>query len=337
MYNENMKQTRFIPIEDCGLQIRETEFGQGKSRTVVGRPVMFGVRSVNLTPWSDTRVVYEILEPNCITQELINRSNVVYNNNHSNDISDMIGRCVNGKGTLSLVLRENYMESSCDYPNTTVANDTLEHIRLGNVYGMSFAFDDRNANGEENVTYERTNETVDGKEVWLRHVWLITKLFDVANVTHPAYEQTSVATREMSEAIDKAIEEQLKRECGGKNEEDDKRDCGDDDKRGCGDGKDDQKRDDDPDDKDDIKDDDPGEKDDKDDADEQAKRAAEEEAKKKAEQEEAAKREAEAKAKAEQEARELEEQEQRFREQQAMRLRYQARRINDEILESLNY
>ena len=305
MYNENMKQTRFIPIEDCGLQIRETEFGQGKSRTVVGRPVMFGVRSVNLTPWSDTRVVYEILEPNCITQELINRSNVVYNNNHSNDISDMIGRCVNGKGTLSLVLRENYMESSCDYPNTTVANDTLEHIRLGNVYGMSFAFDDRNANGEENVTYERTNETVDGKEVWLRHVWLITKLFDVANVTHPAYEQTSVATREMSEAIDKAIEEQLKRECGGKDEEDDKRDCGD--------GKDDQKRD---------------EKDDKDDSDEQAK--------KKAEQEEAAKREAEAKAKEEQEARELEEQEQRFREQRAMRLRAQHRRREIDF-ESLNY
>ena len=315
-----MKQTRFIPIEDCGLQIRETEFGQGKSRTVVGRPVMFGVRSVNLTPWSDTRVVYEILEPNCITQELINRSNVVYNNNHSNDISDMIGRCVNGKGTLSLVLRENYMESSCDYPNTTVANDTLEHIRLGNVYGMSFAFDDRNANGEENVTYERTNETVDGKEVWLRHVWLITKLFDVANVTHPAYEQTSVATREMSEAIDKAIEEQLKRECGGKDEEDDK--------RGCGDGKDDQKRDDGPDDKDDIKDDDPDEKDDKDDADEQAKRAAEEEAKKKAEDE--------AKAKEEQEARELEEQEQRFREQRAMRHRAMRLRTEQEI-ESLSY
>ena len=303
-----MKQTRFIPIEDCGLQIRETEFGQGKSRTVVGRPVMFGVRSVNLTPWSDTRVVYEILEPNCITQELINRSNVVYNNNHSNDISDMIGRCVNGKGTLSLVLRENYMESSCDYPNTTVANDTLEHIRLGNVYGMSFAFDDRNANGEENVTYERTNETVDGKEVWLRHVWLITKLFDVANVTHPAYEQTSVATREMSEAIDKAIEAQLKRECGddedkkkAEEEEADKRDCGGkDDKRDCG-GKDD-KRDDDK-----CGDDDHNDPDDK------------------------------CKTDDEQEVRELEEQAQRFREQRAMRLRCKARRINDEILESLNY
>ena len=318
-----MKQTRFIPSEDCGLQIRETEFGQGKSRTVVGRPVMFGVRSVNLTPWSDTRVVYEILEPNCITQELINRSNVVYNNNHSNDISDMIGRCVNGKGTLSLVLRENYMESSCDYPNTTVANDTLEHIRLGNVYGMSFAFDDRNANGEENVTYERTNETVDGKEVWLRHVWLITKLFDVANVTHPAYEQTSVATREMSEAIDKAIEEQLKRECGDKND------------------KHDDDTDDDPDDHNDP--DDKGETDEEREAREKAERdanggetVAEKEAR------EAKEREANGgETNAEKEAREvreLEEQAERFREQQAMRLRNRAMRLRTEQeLESLNY
>ena len=318
-----MKQTRFIPIEDCGLQIRETEFGQGKSRTVVGRPVMFGVRSVNLTPWSDTRVVYEILEPNCITQELINRSNVVYNNNHSNDISDMIGRCVNGKGTLSLVLRENYMESSCDYPNTTVANDTLEHIRLGNVYGMTVAFDDRNANGEENVTDERTNETVDGKEVWLRRGWRITKLFDVANVTHPAYEQTSVATREMSEAIEKAIEEQLKRECGDKND------------------KHDDDPDDDPDDHNDP--DDKGETDEEREAREKAEREAnggetiaEKEARE-AKEREANGGETNAEKEA-REARELEEQEQRFREQQAMRLRHRAMRLRTEQeLESLNY
>lgn len=251
-----MKQTRFIPIENCGLQLRESADGQ-PSRTVVGRPIMFGVRSVNLTPWSDTRVVYEILEPGCITQELINRSDVVYNNNHSNDIANMIGRCRNGKGTLTLALREQYVESECDYPNTTVANDTLEQIRLGNVYGMSFAFEDDWQDTENGVSYERTNETVDGKEVWLRHVKKIVALYDVANVTHPAYEQTSVGTREQSDRINEAIDAQLKRECGGK----------DDDKRGCG--KDD-KRDDDPDDKDDIKDDD------HDDADEQAKREQEE-------------------------------------------------------------
>ena len=215
-----MKQTRFIPIENCGLQLRESADGQ-PSRTVVGRPIMFGVRSVNLTPWSDTRVVYEILEPGCITQELINRSDVVYNNNHSNDIANMIGRCRNGKGTLTLALREQYVESECDYPNTTVANDTLEQIRLGNVYGMSFAFEDDWQDTENGVSYERTNETVDGKEVWLRHVKKIVALYDVANVTHPAYEQTSVGTREQSDEINAAIEEQLKRECGDKN---DKRD-----------------------------------------------------------------------------------------------------------------
>jgi HK97 family phage prohead protease len=208
-----MKQTRFIPIENCGLQLRESADGQ-PSRTVVGRPIMFGVRSVNLTPWSDTRVVYEILEPGCITQELINRSDVVYNNNHSNDIANMIGRCRNGKGTLTLALREQYVESECDYPNTTVANDTLEQIRLGNVYGMSFAFEDDWQDTENGVSYERTNETVDGKEVWLRHVKKIVALYDVANVTHPAYEQTSVGTREQSDRINAAIDEQLKRECG---------------------------------------------------------------------------------------------------------------------------
>ena len=215
-----MKQTRFIPIENCGLQLRESADGQ-PSRTVVGRPIMFGVRSVNLTPWSDTRVVYEILEPGCITQELINRSDVVYNNNHSNDIANMIGRCRNGKGTLTLALREQYVESECDYPNTTVANDTLEQIRLGNVYGMSFAFEDDWQDTENGVSYERTNETVDGKEVWLRHVKKIVALYDVANVTHPAYEQTSVGTREQSDRINEAIDAQLKRECGDKN---DKRD-----------------------------------------------------------------------------------------------------------------
>ena len=217
MYNENMKQTRFIPIEECNLQVREDANGQ-PSRTVVGHPIVYGVRSVNLTPWSDTRVVFEILEPGCITQDVFDRSDVIYNNNHSTRIEDMIGRCYKGKGTLSIKPGERNVEISCDYPNTTVANDTLEQIRLGNVYGMSFAFEDDWQDTENGVSYERTNETVDGKEVWLRHVKKIVALYDVANVTHPAYEQTSVGTREQSDRINEAIDAQLKRECGDDDE-----------------------------------------------------------------------------------------------------------------------
>ena len=212
-----MKQTRFIPIEECNLQVREDANGQ-PSRTVVGHPIVYGVRSVNLTPRSDTRVVFEILEPGCITQDVFDRSDVIYNNNHSTRIEDMIGRCYKGKGTLSIKPGERNVEISCDYPNTTVGNDTLEQIRLGNVFGMSFAFRDDWEDTENGVSYERTNETIDGKEVWLRHVKRILELYDVANVTHPAYEQTDVATREQSEAIDKAIEAQLKRECGDDDE-----------------------------------------------------------------------------------------------------------------------
>ena len=302
-----MKQTRFIPIEECNLQVREDANGQ-PSRTVVGHPILFGVRSVNLTPWSDTRVVFEILEPGCITQDVINRSDVIYNNNHSTKIGDMIGRWRKGKGTLGIALNERNVEIRCDYPNTTNANDTLEQIRLGNVYGMSFAFRDDYEDTENGVSYERTNETIDGKEVWLRHVKRIVELYDVANVTYPAYEQTDVATREQSEAIDNAIEAQLKRECGGNDEDKKKAEEEEAAKRDCG-GKDDKRDDDkcDPDDDPDDKcdpDDDPDDKCDPDD---------------------------------EKEVRELEEQAQRFREQRAMRLRCKARRINDEILESLNY
>ena len=209
-----MKQTRFIPIETCCLQLREPQEGQTESRTVEGTPIVFGVRSVNLTPWSDTREVYEVLEPGCITNDLLQRSDVILNLNHSNMVPDVLGRCRNGKGTLSLELRENKVGCRCDLPRTNNANDALELMRRGDITGMSFAFEDDYEDTENGVSFERTGETHNGKEVWLRHVKRITGLYDVAIVTHPAYEQTSVGTREQSDRINAAIDEQIKRECG---------------------------------------------------------------------------------------------------------------------------
>ena len=303
-----MKQTRFIPIEECNLQVREDANGQ-PSRTVVGHPIVYGVRSVNLTPWSDTRVVFEILEPGCITQDVFDRSDVIYNNNHSTRIEDMIGRCYKGKGTLSIKPGERNVEISCDYPNTTVGNDTLEQIRLGNVFGMSFAFRDDWEDTENGVSYERTNETIDGKEVWLRHVKRILELYDVANVTHPAYEQTDVATREQSEAIDKAIEAQLNREQPQETEEE--KQAREAKEREANGGETNAEK-----------------------AEREAREAKEREANGGETNAEKAAREQ--REKAEREARELEEQEQLFREQQAMRLRAQHRRREIEI-ESLIY
>ena len=309
MYNENMKQTRFIPTNDCGLQLREPQEGQQESREIEGRPIVFGVRSVNLTPWSSTRKVYEILEPGCISRELLAKSDVILNLNHSNMVPDVLGRFRNSdKDTLSLELRGDGIDCRCDLPKTNNANDALELMKRGDITGMSFAFEDDWEDSENGVSYEKTNDIEDGKEVWLRHVKKITGLYDVAIVTHPAYEQTNVGLREASEAIDKAIEEQLKRENPQETEEEKQaREAKEREANG-------------------------GETN----AEKEAREAQEREANGGETNAEKAAREL--REKAEREARELEEQEQRFREQQAMRLRHRAMRLRTEQeLESLSY
>jgi HK97 family phage prohead protease len=210
------KQVRFIGSDTCGLQVRETE-GQQGSRVITGRPIVFGVRSHNLTPWSSTRVVYEILEPGCISREVLQKSDIILNLNHNSNVVNVLGRYRNNhdKDTLKLEMRGDGIDCECDLPETTAANDTLTLIKRGDITGMSFAFDDDYEDSENGVSYEKTNDIEDGKVVWLRHVKRIVNLYDVSIVTHPAYEQTSVATRESSDRIDAAIEAQLKRECGG--------------------------------------------------------------------------------------------------------------------------
>ena len=222
-----MKQIRFVPIEACNLQVREPQEGEQESRTIVGMPVLYNVRSVNLTPWSEDREVYEVLEAGFITPELLQRSDVVLNLNHSTKVTDILGRYRNSeRDTLSLDLVAQGMACRCALPHTNNANDTLELMRRGDITGMSFAFSD-NPHDKASVTYEQTNErSADGKEIWLRHVRKATGLYDVAIVTHPAYEQTSVVTREFADEIMREIDAQIeahKRECGGGDDDEAKR------------------------------------------------------------------------------------------------------------------
>jgi len=206
-----MKQVRFVPIEDCQLQVREPQEGERESRTVVGMPIVYGVRSVNLTPLSEDREVYEVLEPGFITPELLQRSDVILNLNHSTKVPDVLGRYRNNpeRDTLSLDLVPQGMKCRCSLPNTSNANDTLVLMKRGDITGMSFAFTDDPRN-RESVEFEQTNErSADGKEVWIRRVKRATGFYDVAIVTHPAYEQTMVGTREFEDAIMREIDEHI--------------------------------------------------------------------------------------------------------------------------------
>ena len=292
------KLNRQIDLQVSGLRVREIE-GEQRSRTIEGYAVVFGVRSVNLTPWSSDREVYEIMEPGSITPDLLNKSDVVLTAFHDN--TAILGRWRQGKGTLKMWIDERGLRIECTLGNTARADELLSAIDRGDIDGMSFAFtadEEDNVNG---VLYEKTGErTAEGKVVWLRRVKKVTGLYDVTIAGHPAYPQTSVEARE---AIDAFLNEHMREDKADDSEdktddtEEKDRACGGDkDKRACGD-------------------------------DDEAKRKAEEEAK--AEEERKAREEAEAKAKAEQEERELEEQAEMVRKTRELRFRMQRMKLSN--------
>ena len=213
------KLKRQIDLQVSELHVREAAEGE-KSRTVEGYAMLFGVRSVNLTPWSSTREVYEIMEPGCLTADLLNRSDVVLTAFHNNQM--ILGRWRQGKGTLSLEIDQRGLKIRCTLAETATADELLSAIERGDISGMSFAFTADEEDNENGVSYERTAEqTADGKEVWLRHVKKVTGLYDVTIAGHPAYEQTTIEAREVDEFLDAKL-----RACGGGDADDDKRGCG---------------------------------------------------------------------------------------------------------------
>ena len=194
------KFKRQIDLQVSELHVREAGEGE-KSRTVEGYAMLFGVRSVNLTPWSSTREVYEIMEPGCLTTDLLNRSDVVLTAFHNNQM--ILGRWRQGKGTLSLEIDQRGLKIRCTLAETATADELLSAIERGDISGMSFAFTADEEDNENGVSYERTAEqTADGKELWLRHVKKVTGLYDVTIAGHPAYEQTTIEARELNDALE---------------------------------------------------------------------------------------------------------------------------------------
>lgn len=200
---ENQRLNRQIELQVSGLHVRESQGGE-RSRTIEGHAVVYGVRSVNLTPWSSYREVYEVMERGCISTELLNRSDVVLTAFHDN--TAILGRCRNGKGTLNLQLDQRGLRIACTLADTERANELLSAIERGDISGMSFAFRADEDDSENGVSYEKMEErTADGKEVWLRHVKKVTGLYDVTIAGHPAYPQTDIAQREVDEFYDSKL------------------------------------------------------------------------------------------------------------------------------------
>lgn len=176
-----MIERRYIAADVEPIAIEERSGAQPKIR---GLAAVYGARSRDLGGFT------EVIEPGAF-DHLIDRrrstaaEDVVALFNH--DASHLLGRTA--AGTLSLWSDSRGLWYEIDpIPNTTLGRDLLEHLRLGNVRGSSFAF----TVDEAGQRYDRAE---DGAIT--RHITRVSGLFDVSPCTTPAYPDTTAAVRSL--------------------------------------------------------------------------------------------------------------------------------------------
>lgn len=202
-----MKKKQFSNGTLCNLHLRAAGEGEEKSRVIEGTAIVFGKRSINLMPDDPNRELYEVIEPSAVTEELLNRSDIVLTYEHNQEA--VLGAWVYGKGTLQLKRTDTGLDMSCELGQSSTANDALDRIDRGDVRSMSFGMW-VDFYKEGNVTYEKLEErSADGKDVWIRHINHIDGLFDVTICHRPAYPDTEVEVRSANDAIDELLKKQL--------------------------------------------------------------------------------------------------------------------------------
>jgi HK97 family phage prohead protease len=118
---------------------------------------------------------------------------------YGHDFNNVLARV--DAGTLSIGVDDTGVYFRAQLPNTTLANDVLENIRVGNIQGMSFGF----TVAEDDWQF---NDEVD-----VRTVMKIDELFEITLTSIPAYQDTKVAIAQRDKLHtaehDKLIESEL--------------------------------------------------------------------------------------------------------------------------------
>ena len=191
---ERKNTTKTIRREACfqaDLHVRESE-GGSESRTIEGYVLKFGVRSVLLHDWWNP--YYEILEPGCVTREMLDKCNIPLTMFHDREL--VIARSKNGKGTLNYTVDGLGTQFNADVARTADGDKALELVRRGDLDGCSFVYSTDEMDPEA-VTYEASGEKdADGNDILLRHVWRIDNIKDFTLTGNAAYEQTECVARE---------------------------------------------------------------------------------------------------------------------------------------------
>ena len=159
-----------------------------ESRTVEGYAVVFESQSENLG-------FYEVIHRGAITQETIDKSDILCKFNHNDD--KILARSKNGKGSLLLEVDDKGVRYLFEAPKTQLGDELLEHLKRGDITSSSFAFTVSSDEGSERWYKENG--------ILYRDIYKIDRLYDVSPVWNPAYSATSCSARSQ-EMVNKSNE-----------------------------------------------------------------------------------------------------------------------------------
>ena len=154
-----------------------------------GRPIVYDARTD--LGWCD-----EIIENGAL--EGADLKDVRFLINHNTDMIPLArSRNNNENSTMQMVVDENGIEIrvDLDIDNNTEAKSLYSAVERGDLDGMSFMF---TVDSDKWEDVESDHPT--------RTITKLGKIFEVSAVTFPAYEQTSITARGLSDALDSAKE-----------------------------------------------------------------------------------------------------------------------------------
>lgn len=188
---ETKKINKRMVTLHASVHLREAEDGS-ESRVLEGYALKFGVRSVLMGYYYPQ---YEILEPGCITEDMLREQRIYFTMFHNRQI--VLGRWDKGEGTLKLTVDSIGLKVECEMPHTPDGDTALELVRRGDLSEMSFIYSTDEDDSENCVSYEKTDEKTEwGTTIYLRHVKKILGIYDVTIAGNPAYEDTEIQARE---------------------------------------------------------------------------------------------------------------------------------------------
>ena len=181
-----MMETKYIRAFDFEVRAEQTE-GHGHSLT--GRPIVFGQRTD--LGWHD-----EIIEQGAL--DVTDLKDVRFLVNHNTDMIPLArSRNNNENSTMQMSVDQDGMgiRVDLDIENNAEAKSLYSAVARGDISGMSFMF-----------TVDKDSWDDIESEHPTRHIRSIGRVMEVSAVTFPAYSQTSIQARGLSEALDGAKE-----------------------------------------------------------------------------------------------------------------------------------